>query len=284
MIPNLFKFFLIVLFLCLSCEVGAQPSGEVVWMHADFPPLRIIDGPYAGQGFSDMIHELMGRELPEFRHAVVTANLSRTLNWMESGRNVLAVGLIPNPQRDRVMQYSVPCVLVPPVSLVVRAGELESLGSGGHVSLRDFIARKRLGVAADRSYGPELDSVLLSSPDLSRVVVSQGSNLFESLLEMLLLGRVDGVLAYPFEAVYGARMKNKEDLISIAPLRESMVPLRGRIAAPRTAWGTAMIERVNGVLLEHRGTPEYRQAFERWLTPGIIEDYRVMYDDFLMSR
>jgi uncharacterized protein (TIGR02285 family) len=281
---KLFKIILIFLFASQPCEVGAQSRDEVVWMHADFPPLRIIDGPYVGQGFSDMIHELMARELSDFRHVVVTANLSRTLNWMENGRNVLAVGIIPNPQRDRVMQYSVPCVLVPPVSLVVRAGEQESLGRGGHVSLRDFLARKRLGVAADRSYGPELDSVLLSSPDLSRVVVSKGSNLFESLLEMLLLGRVDGVLAYPFEAVYGARMKNKEDLISIAPLRESMVPLQGRIAAPRTAWGTAMIERVNGVLLEQRGTPEYRQAFERWLTPGIIGDYRVMYDDFLRSR
>lgn len=284
MLSKSFKIILYFLLVCLPCEVGAQSRDEVVWMHADFPPLRIMDGPYAGQGFSDMIHELMARELPEFRHVVVTANLSRTLNWMESGRNVMAVGLIPSPQRDRVMQYSVPCVLVPPVSLVVRAGEQESLGRGGHVSLRDFMARKRLGVAAHRSYGPELDSVLLSSPDLSRVVVSQGSNLFESLLEMLLLGRVDGVLAYPFEAVYGARMKNKEDLISIAPLRESMVPLRGRIAAPRTAWGSAMIERVNEVLLEQRGAPEYRQAFERWLTPGIIEDYRVMYDDFLRSR
>lgn len=284
MFSNSFKIIVFILCMCMSLQVEAQPRDEVVWMHADFPPLRIIDGPYAGQGISDMIHALMSRELPDFRHSVITANLSRTLNWMESGRNVLAVGLIPNPQRDRVMQYSVPCVLVPPVCLVVRAGEQESLGLGGHVSLRDFIARKRLGVATARSYGPELDSVLLSSPDLSRVVVNKGSTLFESLLEMLLLGRVDGVLAYPFEAVYGARMKGKEDMISIAPLRESMVLVQGRIAAPRTAWGTAMIGRVNEVLLRHRESLEYRQAFERWLPPGIIEDYRIMYDDFLMSR
>lgn len=270
--------------MCVPLQAEAQPRDEIVWMHADFPPLRIIDGPYAGQGILDMIHDLMSRELPDFRHSVITANLSRTLNWMESGRNVLAVGLIPNPQRDRVMQYSVPCVLVPPVCLVVRAGEQEGLGLGGHVSLRDFIARKRLGVAAGRSYGPELDSVLLSSPDLSRVVVNKGSNLFESLLEMLLLGRVDGVLAYPFEAMYGARMKGKEDMISVAPLRESMVPVQGRIAAPRTAWGTAVIGRVNEILLGYRGSNGYRQAVERWLAPGIIEDYRIMYDDFLMSR
>ena len=283
MLAKSFRTILLLLVVFLPCVAMAQSRDEVTWMHAEFPPLRITSGPYAGQGISDMIHELMGRELVEFKHSIVTANLSRTLNWMENGRNVLAVGIIPNSQRDRVMQYSVPCALVPPVCLVVRAGEQESLGLGGHVSLRDFIARKRLGVAADRSYGPELDSVLLSSPDLSRVVVNQGSNLFESLFEMLLLGRVDGILAYPFEAVYSARMKNLEDRIAIAPLRESMVPLQGRIAAPRTVWGTAMIDRVNEILLRNRGSLQYRQALERWLAPSVVEDFRGMYDDFLTS-
>jgi uncharacterized protein (TIGR02285 family) len=284
MLSNSFKTILLFLFVCLPCASAAETLEEVTWMHAEFPPLRISSGPYAGQGVSDMIHDLMRRELPGFRHSIVTANLSRTLNWMESGKNVLAVGIIPNPQRDRVMQYSVPCVLVPPVCLVVRAGEEESLGLGGHVSLRQFIVRKRLGVAADRSYGPELDSVLLSSPDLSRIVVNQGSNLFGTLLEMLLLGRVDGVLAYPFEATYATRMRGNEGLIAILPLRESMVPVLGRIAAPRTAWGSDMIERLDRVLTRHRGTPEYREALERWLPPGYLDDYRVMVDEFVTSK
>ena len=284
MLSNLFKTILLFLFVCLPSASTAETLEEVTWMHAEFPPLRITSGPYAGQGVSDMIHDLMRRELPGFRHSIVTANLSRTLNWMESGKNVLAVGIIPNPQRDRLMQYSVPCVLVPPVCLVVRAGEEDDLGANGHVSLRQFIARKRLGVAADRSYGPELDSVLLSSPDLSRIVVNQGSNLFGTLLEMLLLGRVDGVLAYPFEATYAARSRGNEGSIAILPLRESMVPVRGRIAAPRTAWGSEMIGRVNRVLLRHRDTPEYRAALERWLPPGYLDDYRVLFDDFVTSR
>lgn len=284
MLPNSFRTLLLLLFVCLPCVAMAQPGDEVTWMHAEFPPLRITDGPYAGQGVSDMIHDLMRRELPAFKHTLITANLSRTLNWMENGRNVLAVGIIPNPQRDRVMQYSVPCVMVPPVCLVVRAGEQESLGLGGHVSLRDFIARKHLGVSADRSYGPEVDSVLLSSPDLSRVVVNPGPNLSGNLLDMLLLGRVDGVLAYPFEAAYAMRMKGEEGRIATVPLRESMVPVQGRVAAPRTAWGAAMIERVNEVLLRHRGTPEYRAAIERWLPSGALGDYRVMFEDFVRSR
>lgn len=285
MLSNLCKAVLVIACLCLP---GAFPAAEaaadaVTWMHADFPPLRIVEGPYAGQGPSDMIHDLMRREMPDLDHHVLTANLSRTMNWMQKGEKVLAVGIIPNPERDAVMQYSMPCVLVPPVCLVVRAGDADG-GQGGRIALREFVARKVLGVAVDRSYGPEVDAVLRTAPDPSRIVAHTGSNLLGSLVDMLLLGRVDGVLAYPLEATYVARMRGREGAIALVPLKDALVPVVGRVAAPRTTWGTDMIGRVNAVLQRHRDTEEYRRAFERWLPAGAVDDYRAMYDEFLLSR
>lgn len=285
MLSNLCKVVLAIAWLCLP---GVFPAAEaaadaVTWMHADFPPLRIVEGPYAGQGPSDMIHDLMRREMPDLDHHVLTANLSRTMNWMQKGEKVLAVGIIPNPERDAIMQYSMPCVLVPPVCLVVRAGDADG-GQGGRIALGEFVARKVLGVAVDRSYGPEVDAVLRTAPDPSRIVAHTGSNLLGSLLDMLLLGRVDGVLAYPLEATYVARMRGREGGIALVPLKDALVPVVGRVAAPRTAWGTDMIGRVNAVLERHRNTPEYRRAFEHWLPTGAVDDYRVMYDEFLLTR
>jgi uncharacterized protein (TIGR02285 family) len=270
MVPNLFKTLLFLFCIALS-GASLQAADVVTWMHADFPPLRIVDGPYAGQGPSDMIHDLMRREMPGLEQRVLTANLSRTMNWMHKGEKVLAVGIIPNPERDAVMQYSMPCVLVPPACLVVRAGTTRQTG---RIALRDFVAGKVVGVAAGRSYGHEVDAVLRTAPDPARIVAHTGSNLLDSLLDMLLLGRVDGVLAYPFEATYIAR----------GPLTEALVPVVGRIAAPRTAWGTDMIGRVNAVLERHRDTPQYRRAFERWLPADAVEGYRAMYDEFLLAR
>ena len=285
MLSNLCKVVLAIAWLCLP---GVFPAAEaaadaVTWMHADFPPLRIVEGPYAGQGPSDMIHDLMRREMPDLDHHVLTANLSRTMNWMQKGEKVLAVGIIPNLERDAVMQYSMPCVLVPPVCLVVRAGDADG-GQGGRIALGEFVARKVLGVAVDRSYGPEVDAVLRTAPDPSRIVAHTGSNLLGSLLDMLLLGRVDGVLAYPLEATYVARMRGREGGIALVPLKDALVPVVGRVAAPRTAWGTDMIGRVNAVLERHRNTPEYRRAFEHWLPTGAVDDYRVMYDEYLLTR
>jgi uncharacterized protein (TIGR02285 family) len=284
MMPNSFKTMLLVLCLGLFpvAEALADASRAVTWMHADFPPLRIVAGPYAGQGPSDMIHDLMRREMPDLEHTVMTANLSRTMNWMRSGKQVLAVGIIPNPERDAIMQYSRACVLVPPPCLVVRAGEEDS--ARGRVELREFLTRKRLGVAVDRSYGPEIDAVLLAADGSSRIVSNTGANLLDSLLGMLLLGRVDGVLAFPFEATYVARMSGREDAIALVPLHEALVPVTGHIAAPRTAWGTAMLERVDAVLRRHRDTPAYREAFERWLPADAVAGFRGMYGEFVLSR
>lgn len=284
MCPNLHKIIILILALTLGPAASVRAGDLVTWMHADFPPLRIVEGPYAGLGPSDMIHGLMRREMPDLEHRVLTANLRRTLTWMEKGENVLAVGIIPGPERDRVMRYSVPCVLVPPACLVVRAGDGAGWADGRRVSLQEFAATRTIGVAAGRSYGREVDAALQTVADPSRIVASSGSKLFDNLMEMLLLGRVDGVLAYPFEAVYVARMKGKADRIALVPLREAMVPVVGRIAAPRTDWGERMIERVDEVLLRRRGDPEYRAAFERWLPPGAVEDYRAMYEDFLLAR
>ena len=285
MCPNSFRSFaLIVLLFLASCTLAAAGSQDrVTWMHADFAPLRIIDGPYAGQGPSDMLHGLMRREMPGLDHSVLTANMSRTLNWMKNGENVLAVGLIPSPERVASMQFSVPCVMVPPACLVVRAGDRERFG-GDRLSLREFVPARRLGVAAARSYGPEVDAVLRDAAGSPRIVVHSGSDLLGSLMEMLLLDRVDGVLAFPFEAVYVARMNGKEDRIALVPLKEALVPVYGRVAAPRTSWGTAMLARVDEILLRHRGEPEYRAAFERWLRPEDVEGYRAMYESFLRSR
>lgn len=284
MSPDFLKTMFLMFVLALATAPSARAGELVTWMHADFPPLRIVDGPFAGQGPSDMIHDLMRREMPDLEHRVLTANLSRTLNSMRRGEKALAVGIIPGPDRDGIMRYSMPCVMVPPACLVVRADDPANGAGRGRISLREFVAARTIGVAADRSYGREVDEVLRTASDPARVVVSSGPRLFDNLMEMLLLGRVDGVLAYPFEAVYVARMKGKADRIALAPLREAMLPVVGCIAAPRTPWGERMIERVDEVLLRRRADHEYRAAFERWLTQEGVEGYRAMYENFLLSR
>ena len=46
-----------------------------------------------------------------------------------------------------------------------------------------------------------------------------------------------------------------------------------------------MIDRVNAVLLVQRPTAGYRAAYERWLDPNAIAQYRTVYEQvFVESR
>lgn len=273
--------FLVLLALLGSCSLSIardslpDDDNTITWMHADFPPLRIMDGPFAGQGPSDMIHALMRQELPDYRHRTVVANVARLLDEIKNGKHTLVVGLIPNPERDRVALFSLPCSLSPPIALIVRRED------AGHwpaaVSLQEFLANSRLGIAKSRVYGPAVDAVLHDFRDHDNLFVDTSDRLFENLLKMLALKRIDGILGYPFEAMYNARMNGTAGQIAVLPIAESRQYLIGRIAAPRTDWGAAMIFRINKILLRQRPEPSYREAFARWLPPEAQAEFDRVY-------
>lgn len=278
-------------FLAIFCLLGswclAQPPPEdergITWMHADFPPLRITVGRFAGMGPSDMIHDLMRRELPEYHHRIVTANLARTLEEIRNGRQVLSVGLIPNPERQRVALFSLPCVLTPPIALIVRQEDRSRWP--GTASVTTFIENGRLGISRSRSYGPTLDAALQKVANHDRLFIDSSDRLFENLLKMLMLRRIDGILGYPFEAMYNARVAGMEDRIAVVPLAEGGEYVVGRIAAPRTDWGAEMIVRLNRILIRARPEPAYREAFTRWLPAAAHGEFDRVYEaQFLRQR
>ena len=278
-------FLIILCFLsswCMAQESAIWEENTITWMHADFPPLRIIDGPFAGQGPSDMIHDLMQRELPDYGHKLVTANLARTLDEIKNGKQVLSVGLIPNPERVRIALFSLPCVLSPPIALIVRQEDSAKWPTA--ITLQDFIEGSRLGISRSRSYGPAVDAVLNDFKEHGNLFIDSSDRLFENLMKMLLLQRIDGVLGYPFEAMFNARMTGAADRIAVIPIAEGGQYLIGRIAAPRTDWGAEMIVRVNEILLRKRPDPSYREAFTRWLPTAAHADFNKVYESQFLKQ
>jgi uncharacterized protein (TIGR02285 family) len=276
--------FIVLLFLFPCIAQGATNTDErtITWMHADFPPLHIISGEYKGQGPSDMIHDLMKKELPEYTHLIVTANLARTLEELKNGQQVLSVGLIPNPERNLIAHFSLPCVIVPPIGLVVRKNDIGKWPSP--LNIGTFVQNNRLGISRSRSYSPSVDAALQQARPKENIFIDSSDKLFGNLLKMLEIQRIDGVLGYPFEAMYNARTAQIADRIAVIPIMESTQYIIGRIAAPRTAWGKQIISRINEILVKERTNAAYRQAFERWLTPDSIADFNRVYSTEFLQQ
>lgn len=200
-----------------------------------------------------------------------------------------SIGLYRTPEREQFLHFSIPSMLTMPPVLVIRKENQERAAQTG-VSLAQLLQNPdfRLGLSSDRSYGAGLDAVLKASMPRDNRVIFSGQELGENYLKMLLLDRLDGLLALPDEAMYHAEQMGIRDRVALVPLNENQQDTRAwmcMVGCPDTPWGRQVIDRVNAVLVRIRPEDAYRQAYERWLDPQLLERYRQVYDTtFLTTR
>jgi hypothetical protein len=55
------------------------------------------------------------------------------------------------------------------------------------------------------------------------------------------------------------------------------------VGCSKNAWGRAVIDKINTILLEQRPTMHYRAAYERWLDANSLERYRAVYQEVFLA-
>lgn len=285
--PRLRRLLAVLSLLLLPAATFAGES--ITWLEVHMPPCFIQQGPHQGQGYGNLLAARIRQELPEYEHHRMVTNVIRHFDMFKRGDQVCSAGLYHTPEREQFLHFSIPSMLIMPAVLVVRKENLAHFTPTG-VSLAQLLNNSdfRLGLSSDRSYGAGLDAVLkAASPKDNRVVFS-GQELGGNYFKMLLLDRLDGLLALPDEAMYHAEQMGIRDRIALVPLNENQQDTSAwmcRVACPDTAWGRQVIDRVNEVLVRIRPENSYRQAYERWLDPALLERYRRVYDTtFLATR
>lgn len=281
---------LIAAVLFAAAAAVGQPASEdgktVTWLDFDFPPFYVHEGAARGEGMGDYVVELLIAGLPDLAHRRQTASPVRILREIESGRQVCSVAYIRTPERERVMTYSIPDLLLPPNGITVRREDLARFGGlAAPVSLAKLLADPtlRLGVADGRSYGPGIDAALLAVAGQPQVYRRQGEDLYQSLVQMLVRGRLDYVLGYPYEARYVAGELGLGEAIVNLPLVEAPDFTFAHVVCPRTDWGRALVARIDALLRRERPREAYRAAIERWLDPELLPAFRRAYAEKLLG-
>lgn len=253
------------------------------------PPFFIQEGPHQGQGYGNVMAALIEQQLPDYDHHRLVTNVIRHFAMFKRGDNVCSVGLYRTPEREEFLHFSIPSMLTMPPVLVIRKNHLHRYAGEG-VSLAELLRNRefRLGLSSDRSYGAALDAVLRQTPPTTNRLLFSGQELGENYLKMLLLDRIDGLLALPDEAMYHAENMGIREQIALVPLSENQqTPAEWMcmVACPKNEWGRGVIDRINEALIRIRPTEPYRQAYERWLDPESLARYRRVYDTtFLATR
>ena len=105
------------------------------------------------------------------------------------------------------------------------------------------------------------------------IIVLYDQNLSNNLFELMVAGRIDYIIGYPYEGQYYSKISDMEDVVCL-PIEGMPDYLLGYVGFPKNEWGKAIIAKINPIIKSNRNTPAYHSAYEFWLDEISINRYR----------
>ena len=285
------KLSLLVIVVCsvtFLFPLGAWTKDSISWMEAVAPPFFIHEGNFKGQGYEDLITDILIKNLPEYEHSHMKANISRHYQQWKQGEKVCALAMYKTPERLEFAYFSIPSVITLPTVLIINKKNFNTFGGTKDVSLADILKSHKyvIGRSSNRSYGIEFDTILNTYGNERNIFAYEGPELTLNLFKMLLAGRIDALAGLPEEAMYLAETMGIKDRIMTLNILENQGNYNASltyVACSKTAWGKKTIEDINTVLRRERPTENYRAAYERWLDPSSIAGFRKLYKEGFLT-
>ncbi|SHO43084.1 TIGR02285 family protein [Desulfopila aestuarii] len=280
----------LLLFTCgLLLPSQATAKEKLYWLEAVAPPFFIHEGPLAGQGYEDLITDILEEKMPQFEHVHMQATISRHYQQWKQGENACSLAMYKTPERDEFVYFSKASVFTLPPVLIIQKDRFEDFGGQKVVRLADLLKEGKMviGRSKNRSYGPGFDKSLNDYGNDKNIYAYEGPELTLNLFKMLLAGRVDALPGLPEEAMYLAEtmgFRDKIMTISVSENLEDRESMLTYVACSKTDWGKNTIETINTILTQERPTERYRAAYERWLDPSSVGEYRKMYKEIFLQQ
>ena len=277
-----------VFLITVLLPTGGWTKDSITWMGSATPPFFIHEGIYKGEGYVEVINNILIENLPEYNHARIQANLSRQNQQWKQGEKVCSPSKYKTEERKEFMYFSIPSTFSLPIVLIINKNNFSAFGGSKTINLASILQSNKfvIGRIKNRSFGAEFDNILDNNGNDKNIFLYEGPALLVDLLKMLMAGRIDALPASPEEAIYLAETMGIRDQImtlNIVENQDDRDAYLGYVACSKNEWGKTAIDNINRVLLEQRGTEKYRAAYERWLDPSSIEGYRKLYKEVFLN-
>ncbi|BFM15435.1 hypothetical protein R50073_16180 [Maricurvus nonylphenolicus] len=273
-------------------EVTLEPhlhtdGDRIFWAKPGLEPLFFPPGSRTAEqepGFGDLILEDLEGQLPGYRHHELRANYARLISEIRAGNPVCGI-LHRTPRREGFIAFSNTLAFPPSYKLYVKAGNrqvFENIAGWeeGAVAFADVLQSKRglrMAHTASHSYGKALDEVLAryhSHLDLVRGYAGQ-----KSLVKMLLAGRVDVIIEFPWVVNHHLESLGiSSDELHSMTLTEAPAYEPAYIGCPKNDWGLHLIDHLNQI--EPPLHERMKNYIEIWLKPDEVEDYRAAFEAY----
>ena len=234
----------------------------------------------------ELLHEVT-RRLPEYQHHYIAMSLSRGFTDLTQRDDLCMVGMMRNPERDRV-GYFVGLWPVLPPQLVIRRDDRQFITHGQQrVSFAAVLQRNDLRGATleGRYFGPTLEALLQKARTADRLQSLQTSASTNNLLSMLDAGRIDFTLDFleTFQTSSEGRPELRKRLM-LVPLEEVQTPGIGGIYCSRTPRGKQLIERIDALAQNPRLQARFQKIIDRYLPATPRKPYAQWTGNYYQQR
>ncbi len=280
------KKIIITLSLMLFFAFDLSAKEMLTWQVVHWPPFQMLEGPDKGQGRYDALLELYKANLPQYEHKTITMNWARFWTEIKEGGKICNMFAIKTEERAVYSVFSKPLSIGLPLRIMMREASIKALGSSGPISIVALLKDNRFnGVFVDkRSYYTVMDKILgeyASLPTVKRLAIPD-----ESVIQMILAGRADYTLEYPFVANYiASKFQTEHDAkIESIAIKELQEFGQSSLACPNNDWGEKVIEDFDKMLDRVKHTPEYLKIMQMYHTdPKELEVIRLGFKKIILK-
>ena len=275
-------------FVTFLLSSAAWSKDSISWMESATPPFFIHAGVFKGQGYVEVINNILIENLPEYSHTRTIANLTRHYQQWKQGEKACAPSMYKTDERKKFVYFSIPSTFSLPIELIINKKNLWSFGGSKTVSLANILQSNKyvIGRIRNRSFGAKFDKALDNYGNDQNIFVYDGPDQLRGLFKMLIAGRIDALPGSPEEAMHLAETMGIRDQVTTLSIEENQgdpESYLGYVTCTKNEWGKKAIDNINRVLLEQRGTERYRAAYERWLDQSSLEGYRNLYQNVFLK-
>jgi uncharacterized protein (TIGR02285 family) len=263
----------------LPATVAAKEP--LTWGVFNFPPFQILEGPHQSSGSFDGELQWLIAKMPEFDHKILPMSFARRREEFIAGTNLCTPGIFRAPATALKLAISMPALTHLDNRVIFLKDKAPRFANDNPIDLDTLFQRKDLlgAMVAGRSYAPNIDAAIQRHRDRPNLIVRSLET--TQLFQMLLEGDVDYLLLFSHEAAFLADRFGADERIQNRPIAGTPPYLFTHVACTGNAWGHAVIDRINAVLLTERDQPVYRKYSERWYPAEDQDRIRHYYPNML---
>jgi len=257
---------------------------EVVWSIIPYAPIHILDGPFKDQGFADQYLKDAQKVLTDYQHINQVMTPARA--WYQIAKHdqlVCHPSALKTPEREAYAYFTQAAMITPVIRALIREDDWKKhYQDKTSINVSEYFLQHKgpIGIVSHRSYGEHIDDIIAQAVRENKNIV-QSSGRFGSrqLYEMLINGRIDLMLEYPWVTAYFKKIiKNRHD-VRVMNLNISDFPnyTPAYVACTRNAAGKKIIDTLNQFISQSIPEKENRQRMMDWLDENEAKKFEVNY-------